>query len=436
MSPAETSELERRLGAGLEARARRVTVPGLDQGRDAIADRVVRRRRHRRTIQAAAVVVVVIALVAAGVGLNRHRRQSDQVVTGLHQQVPPLPQLGLPTSVGQTSVTFLWPGNGVIELVSHLPQFSDELSVVVSDQGLDDLRQERSGPGVSVAAATVDGRPAFTVQPNAASTQLAPDPSGVYWKPDAHHVAVLAPRGQTVTQAVVLAGRLVNLSDSAWWSISGGAPSGGDSARNSTGVTVVGRRGHRLDDPAARLGLPGGRTTAMELNSLSQQVVSALDVPGFPAGSFTLTTDFDVPFTAPLAKAGAKGTAAVRGTTGLEQDTGPTEFHTVHSHTLSWLEHGQIFQIQYGPPVRWDGRRPIAEGRVPTLADAQRVAAQLRVLSLGTWQAMLSPRSLRLDLTTPGVMPCLTEGACAATPSGSSTTSPTTTSGPTTPTGN
>ncbi len=68
---------------------------------------------------------------------------------------------------------------------------------------------------------------------------------------------------------------------------------------------------------------------------------------------------------------------------------------------------------------------------MPTLADAQRVAAQLRVLSLDTWQALLSPQSLRLDLTTPGVMPCFTQGACAATPSGSPAASSSTTSGST-----
>ena len=68
---------------------------------------------------------------------------------------------------------------------------------------------------------------------------------------------------------------------------------------------------------------------------------------------------------------------------------------------------------------------------MPTQADAQRVAAQLQVLSLDAWQAMLSPRSLRLDLTTPGVMPCITIGACAATPGDT-----TTTSSPTSPTSN
>ena len=307
MSPIETSELERRLGVGLDARSRHASVPGPERGRAAIAERVARRRRHRRTVQVVTAVVVLVALVAAGVGLSRHRQQGDQVVTGVHQQVPPLPQLGLPPSLGKTEVTFLFPGNGVIEQVSHRPQFSDELSVVLSDQSLDQLRQHRSGPSVSVASASVDGRPAFTVTPNVTPTDQVPDPTGVYWKPDAHHVAVLAPRGQSVAQAVALAGRLVNLSDATWWGLTGGAPSGYDSTKSPSGATIPAHQGHRLDDAAARLGLPGGRTTVMELNALRRQVISVLEVAGFTPGSFTLTTNFDVPLSTPLAKAGAKG---------------------------------------------------------------------------------------------------------------------------------
>jgi len=146
-------------------------------------------------------------------------------------------------------------------------------------------------------------------------------------------------------------------------------------------------------------------------------------VEGFPAGSFVLTTNFDVPITQPLAKAGDKDAARVRGTIGSVQELDPGMSGPAHTFWLSWLEAGQVFQLQYGPAVRWDGQHPARGGRVPNLAEAQRVAAQLRVLSLDTWQAMLSPRSLRLDLTTPGAMPCLSIGACAATPGGSSPTS-------------
>ncbi len=161
----------------------------------------------------------------------------------------------------------------------------------------------------------------------------------------------------------------------------------------------------------------------MELNSGRQQVQSVLDVDGFPVGSFSLTTNFDPPLTQPLAKAGNQDAARVRGTVGSVQDAGPGIYVPVHQHLLSWLEQGQVYQLRYGPPARWDGQRPPADGPVPGLADAQRVAASLRVLSLDTWRALLAPDSLRLDLTTPGVMPCLTMGACAATPSGSTTTS-------------
>ncbi len=201
MSPIETSEIERRLGVALDQLSRQASVPGMDQGRAAIHTRVVRRRRQRRTIQVATATVIVIALAAAGLGLTRRHQQSQQVVTGVHQQVPPLPQLGLPSTVGQTKVTFLYPGNGVIEQVSHLPQFSDTLSVVLSDQRLDQLRQQRSGPGLSVASTLVDGHPAFTVVQTVTNAGLAVDPTAVYWKPDAHHTAALALQGQTVARA-------------------------------------------------------------------------------------------------------------------------------------------------------------------------------------------------------------------------------------------
>ncbi len=306
MSPIDTSELERRLGAGLDARSRQASVPSAEQGRAAIADRVVRRRRHRRTGQAVTAVVVVAALVAAGIGLTRHDQQSDRVVTGVHQQVPPLPQLGLPAHLGQTQVDWLYPGNEVVERLSHLPQFTETLSVAWSDQSLDQVRETRSGPDVSVASARVGDLPAITVTPNPDQTSLTVESSGVYWKPDAHHLAALDPGGQSVAQAVALAGHLIRLSDSTWWSLTAGAPSGQGRIKSSTGGTTVARVGPSLNDPAARLGLPGGRTAVAVLANAKQQVISALDVAGFSPGTFALTTNFDLPITAPLAKVGDK----------------------------------------------------------------------------------------------------------------------------------
>ncbi len=282
-------------------------MPSPDQGRAAIADQVVRRRRHRRTVQAVTAVLVVVALVAAGLGLTRRNQQSDRVVTGVHQQVPPLPQLGLPASLGQTSVSFLWPGNGAIELVSHLPQFSDELSVVLSDQSLDQLRQQRSGPGALGGLGHGRRRPGLHGGADSTPTELVPDPTGVYWKPDAHHVAALAPRGQTVAQAVVLAGHLVQLSDAAWWAITGGAPSG-YATRPATpaGSPSPARHGHRLDDPAARLGLPGRPDDGHGAGSGRQQVVAPSTSPASPRARSPSPPTSTYPFTAPLAKAGAK----------------------------------------------------------------------------------------------------------------------------------
>ena len=420
MSPIETSELERRLGTGLAARAGQATLPGAEQGRTAIAGRVAQRGRRRRTVQVVTAVVVVGALLAAGIGLSRRHQQGDRVVTGVHEQVPPLPQLALPPSLGRTTVTILLPGNEVVEELSSLPRFSDVLSVGLSDQTLDQIRQAKTAAGVDVSLTRVGSHPAVLVVDHRTTV---PSSTGVYWKPDAHHVAALASGDENVGEAARLAGQLVPVSDDAWWALTGGARSSFTTSSGTTGGTTPLRRSGSLDDLGARLGLGDGRTTAMQLHA-GMDVTTVLDVPGFATGTFTLTTNFATPFTRPLAKAGQAGAVKVRGTFGIEEDRGPAVSGPGHQFALSWVEGSQVYQLRYGPPFRWDGQTTHSQGPLPTIGDAVRVAAELRTLSLDTWKALLSPDSLRLDLTSPGGVGCYSL-ACPIVPGGSTSTTST-----------
>ncbi len=101
MSPIEISEIERRLGSGLNERADQATVPAADEGRAAIGRRVTQRRHRRRVVRTSGAILVVLAILAVGFGVTRNRDDGQKVVSGPNIDVPPLPQLGCRPGTGR-----------------------------------------------------------------------------------------------------------------------------------------------------------------------------------------------------------------------------------------------------------------------------------------------------------------------------------------------
>jgi hypothetical protein len=410
MSPIHIEDLERQLGPVLTRRAERVSIPSAHDGRVAIDRRLAQRARHRRIVRVST-VVLVLALIAAGIGLSRRQDTSVKVISGTYTPVPPLPRLAWPARVGTTSLASLYPGIQEVMVLHHGGK-NLHLDIVLSDLPLATIRAGHVVGPVKSMPTVVQGHPAFavTVRP---CCSLSP---GLYWKPDADHVAGLEldqEPGDTLADATArttaLADQLVAMAEDPWWHL----------VSRPTASVDFGPTGNTrkvpyaaLTDRPARLGLPDGRSIPLDYQS-SGQLHMVLDVPGYPTGTFHLMTGLmplgGSQFLGPHDPSAVK----VRGTIGQYQ------FGGKDSGRIAWIDHGLGVALTFGPPT--DPQAASTEstlgshGRLPTEKVAIAVANELTTLSESEWHSIWLPSALRTDvvvLPAPRRTECLDWGAC------------------------
>jgi len=266
----------------------------------------------------------------------------------------------------------------------------------------------------------VQGQPAFAYDVRSDPTNSAGSASGLYWKPDASHFAYLplphldyAVGAAAIQGAVDLADLVSPIGDVIWT-----AQLDVTAALDTTGTGDFPGYG-----PSARLGLPG-RTTLTQL-APRERSVAALDVEGFPAGTFFVAPSLVGVGLAPLESGQGSDPVTVRGTNGFYGTTSPAP---KPQPKLFWVEDGVAIALIFEAPSTRD--------------DALRVADRLRVLNEEEWRALQFPTTVPLSLVPVPTIPLRTPSCYSASlgcpfwdqpvPPDGSSMSPTPTTAPTT----